>query len=172
MNFPRKQEGSGQDSSCKDKSLGGNSVSRRGKKSGRLRRARDLRRRHKNIITGDQIRVTINKISGFLGIDPDAFTLGNLFEMSHGRQEQEWGHTSQLLSFIHNGNCGKTKDMRTAAYFNPYATAEQKRLKRPGDIPADTTIFKKLLPLALAAHKDKRNKPSAEKRIFKPPEIK
>lgn len=91
-----------------------------------------------------------------------------LFEMFTGREEQKWNRTSRLLSFIHNGNCGKTKDQRTAAYFNPYATKEQKRLKRPGDVLVDTTIFKKLLPLAKAAAKDKNMKPSMEKRIFKP----
>ena len=84
--------------------------------------------------------------------------------MAKGRQEQEWSHTSQLLSFIHNGNCSVRRDLRTAAYFNPFATKAQKRLKRPGDVMADTTIFKKLLPLALAASKDKGTRPSMSSR--------
>lgn len=88
--------------------------------------------------------------------------------MFTGKQEAEWNQTSQIISHIHNGNCREKKDMRTAAHFNPYATKEQKRLKRPGDVLVDTTIFKKLLPLAKAAAKDKRMKPSMEKRTFKP----
>lgn len=107
-------------------------------------------------------------MAGFLGINPDPYTMADLYEMSIGKQEQEWTHTSQLLSFIHNGNCSKQKDMRTAAYFNPFATVEQKRLKRPGDVHADTTIFKKLLPIAKSAAKNKSMVPSKSKRVFAP----
>ena len=102
-----------------------------------------------------------------MGIDPNPYTLKVLYDMAKGRQEQQWAHTAPLLSFIHNGNCSAKKDMRTAAYFNPFATAEQKRLKRPGDIPANTTIFKKLLPIALANAKNKSMKPPAGKRVMK-----
>ncbi len=97
-------------------------------------------------------------------MDPAPFTLARLWQMAEGRMEQEWNKTSSLLSMIHNVNCSKKRDMRTPAMFNPYATKEQKRLKRPGDVMADTTVFKKLLPLAKAAAKDKSKAPSKSKR--------
>lgn len=94
-------------------------------------------------------------------------TLAELLKMLKGKQAQEWSHTAPILSFIHNGNCSAKKDMRTVAYFNPFATEEQKRLKRPGDVPADTSIFKKLLPIAIANSKNKSMKPPTGKRVMK-----
>jgi hypothetical protein len=49
--------------------------------------------------------------------------------MVEGRGEDQWNHTSALLSMIHNRSITKQSDAMTPAQFNPFHKASKKRLK-------------------------------------------
>jgi len=44
--------------------------------------------------------------------------------MSEGRSQADWAHTSKILAMIHNVNCSKKSEMKSADEFNPHQAKE------------------------------------------------
>jgi len=84
-------------------------------------------------------------VAGYLGINPDPFTIRELWLMSEGKQREEWEHTAQIMMIIQNVNCTKRKDMKSADYFNPLIPKNKKQ--QVGKfVTKDFSILKKMLP--------------------------
>lgn len=49
-----------------------------------------------------------------------------------GRRAQQWVHTAQLLSKIHNVNCTKENQMKPADFFNLHEKAKTQQEAKPG----------------------------------------
>jgi len=75
------------------------------------------------------------------GVDPYAFTWGELASMLEHRERSEWGRTSSILAFIHNAFAKQPKEPRE---FDPYERADE--AERVRNQPFDINQFRALLP--------------------------
>ncbi len=79
-----------------------------------------------------------------MGIDPNPLTLREIWLMSEGKLRQEWEHTSNIMSIIHNVNCKKNKQ-KSADHFNPMIP-KHKKSSSPGQFKTkDFYVLKGML---------------------------